>query len=237
MIAMPLLAVAQSDDFGIWYSAGAQKKIDKHWSVGLEGEFRTRDNAGTADRWDIGADVTYKPWKFLKLSGGYDFLYDNNPEKTTYKASGKVNKIRESYWGSRHRFHFDITGSVDVGQIRLSLRERWQYTYRPSKIVTRYDVDDEENEETEVRGKGKNVLRSRVQAAWQIPHSDFEPYAKVELYNSWSVTKTRYTIGTDWDITKHHSVGLFYRYQDVRHNDDENEPDSHIIGINYKFKF
>lgn len=237
LLALPISAIAQGDDFGIWYSAGAEKKIDSKWSVGLDGEFRTRDNAGTADRWDVGVDVKYKFSKNLKASAGYDLLYDNNPEKTTYKRSGAVNHIRESYWGTRHRFHFDLTGSVDVGQVRLSLRERWQYTYRPSKSVSRYDADNDEYEYTEVRGKGKNVLRSRLQAAWEIPHSNIEPYANVELYNSWSVSKVRYTVGADWDITKHHGVGLYYRYQNVRHNDEENEPDSHIIGVSYKFKF
>lgn len=237
MLFLPLAAFAQSD-FGVWYSAGAEKKIDKKWTVGVEGEFRTRNNSCTADRWDFGVSAEYKVAKHLKASAGYDFLRDNNIEKITYHSDATPNKWRPSYWGSRHRLHFDLTGSVDAGRVRLSLRERWQYTYRPSKTVKRYDFDNAPmEEETEVRGKGKSVLRSRLQTAWDIPHCKVEPYANVELFNSWSLTKTRYTVGADWKITKHHSVGLYYRYQDVRDNDEDNEPDMHVIGASYKFKF
>lgn len=236
LLAVSVAASAQSD-FGIWYGAGAEKKLGKKWTAGIEGEFRTRNNMRTADRWDVGVDVEYKIIKDLKASAGYDFLYDNNVEKISRHADGGYNNWRPSYWGTRHRVHVDLTGSIDVGRVKLSLRERWQYTYRPSKSTTRYDFDNSEWEETEVRGKGSNVLRSRLQVSWDIPHSKVSPYANAEMFNSWSLTKTRYTVGMDWKVFKHHVVGLYYRYQDVRDNDEENEPDSHIIGVNYKFKF
>lgn len=236
LLLLPTVAGAQSD-FGIWYGAGVEKKISKKWSVDVEGEFRTHNNTRTADRWNVGASVEYKIVKNLKASAGYDFLYDNTPEKITYHADASLNNWRPSYWGIRHRFHADITGSLDVGRVKLSLRERWQYTYRPSKTTSRYDFDNKWWEDKEVGPKGKNVLRSRLQAEWDIPKCKVEPYANAELFNSWKLTKSRYTIGADWKITKHHVAGLYYRYQDVRDNDDDNEPDSHIIGVNYKFKF
>ena len=73
----PLTASAQADDFGLDFSLEAQKKIDKKWSVSLEGELRTRNNAQTNDRWSIGLGVDYKVAKWLKASAGYNFLYDN----------------------------------------------------------------------------------------------------------------------------------------------------------------
>lgn len=235
LLLTPMGAAAQSD-FGIWYGAGAEKKISKKWSAEVDGEFRTRNNTRTADRWDVGLAVEYKIAKGLKASAGYNLLYDNNVEEITRHADGGYNNWRPSYWGTRHRIHADLTGSVDVGRVKLSLRERWQYTYRPAKTTSRYDFDNAQWENTEVSGKGRNVLRSRLQAAWDIPHCKVDPYANAELFNSWSLTKTRYTVGADWKITKHHAVGLYYRYQDVRDN-DENEPDEHIIGASYKFKF
>ena len=36
-------ASAQADDFGLDFSLEVQKKIDKKWSVSLEGELRTRN--------------------------------------------------------------------------------------------------------------------------------------------------------------------------------------------------
>lgn len=232
---LPVTAMAQSD-FGIWYGAGAEKKLSKKWSVGLQGEFRTRNNTRTADRWIGEATVDYKPVKHLKLSAGYDFFYDNNREKITRHDDGSYNNWRPSYWGTRHRVRFDVTGSMDVGRVRLSLRERWQYAYRPAKTTTRYDFDNSQWEETEVSGKGKHTLRSRLRAEWNIPHCKIDPFASVEIFNSWSLDKTRYSVGADWRLTKHHAVGLCYRFQDYR-NSDDNQPDEHVIGINYKFKF
>ncbi|MBR5655219.1 MAG: DUF2490 domain-containing protein [Prevotella sp.] len=242
---------AQSDDFGIWTSIEAQKKINKKFSVALEGELRTRDNVKTNDRWSIGLDASYKLTKWLKASAGYTFLYDNNERISYYEEgdrkveSGAVNvgdpKKRAEYWAPRHRFNVSLTASQSFGNLEVSLRERWQYTYRPEKTVSsRYSYWDEEwdEEEHSFRGKGKNVLRSRLQLEYKLKSIGLTPYANVELYNAWDVQKTRYTIGTEYKITKQHAMEFFYRYQDIRSNDDfEPEPDMHILGIGYKFKF
>lgn len=242
---------AQSDDFGIWTSFEAQKKISKKVSVALEGELRTRDNVSTNDRWSIGLDGSYKLTKWLKASAGYTFLYDNNERISYYEEgdrkveSGAVNvgepKKRAEYWAPRHRFYVSLTASKSFGNLEVSLRERWQYTYRPEKTVSsRYSYWDEEWDEEEhtYRGKGKNVLRSRFQVEYKMKPIGLTPFASIELTNAWNVQKTRYTIGTVYKITKQHALELFYRYQDIRSNDDfEPEPDMHILGIGYKFKF
>lgn len=233
---LPFVAMAQSD-FGIWYSAGAEKKLSKKWNLEFEGEFRTRNNTRTVDRWDLGIDAEYKIAKVLKAAVGYTFLNDNFMEKITYHENGGINNYRPSYWGIRHRLHFDLTGNYTIGRVKFSLRERWQYTYRPSKTTERFDYDNYKFEDKSVDGKGKNVLRSRLLASWDIRHCKIEPYANVETFNSWKLTKLRYTVGGDWKVTKKHIVGVYFRFQDVRDNDAENEPDSHIVGIDYKFKF
>ena len=167
----------------------------------------------------------------------YSLLYDNNKEKITWNPDGNYNNWRPSYWGVRHRFSFSVTGNVDIGRLKLSLRERWQYTYRPSKITERYDFDNAQWETTEVRGKGRNVLRSRFRVRYDIPHCKLDPYTDIELFNSWSLTKMRYTIGADYKIRKRHVVGLYYRWQNITGDDDDNQPDCHILGMGYTFKF
>lgn len=235
LILMPLMASAQSDDFGIWTSVGAEKKVNKKFAVDVEAEYRTRDNSGTSDRWSFGVGARYKLTSWLRASAGYTLLYDHN-DKTTYKASGKVNK-EAVFWGTRHRFNVTLTALQKFGDLKLSLRERWQYTYRPEKTIQRYDVDDEEWESKTYRGKGRNVLRSRLQADYNIPKSHLTPYVSAELFNAWSVQKTRYTVGLEWDINKHNGLEAYYRYQNVRNDDDDNEPNRHILGIGYTFKF
>ena len=250
MALLPLAAAAQSDDFGLDFSLEAQKKLSKQWSLSLEGEYRSRNDAKTNDRWSVGLGVDYKLTKWLKASAGYTFLYDNNERISYYDQyddavldgdadAGDLKKCAQ-YWGTRHRFNVSLTASQKLGDFKFSLRERWQYTYRPE-----YTVDERwsylnqayDGKEKTYSGKGKNVLRSRLQVEYDKKGLALTPYANVELFNAWSLQKTRYTVGLDWKLTKSHSLGAFYRYQNVRNDDDDNEPNRHLLGVSYKFKF
>ena len=233
----PFTASAQDsgDDFGLDFSLEAQKKLTKKWSMSLGGELRTRDNTKMVDRWSVGLGVDYKLTKWLKASAGYDLLIDHR-DKSTYKANGDLNK-EAVFWGVRHRLNVALTASQKVGNFKFSLRERWQYTYRPEKTIDRYDVDDEEYEQKTYSGMAKHLLRSRLQVEYGVPGTGLSPFANVEVFNGWSLMKTRYTAGMDYDLSKKHSLGLFYRYQAVRNDTDNDEPNYHLIGLSYKYKF
>ena len=246
-LGIAVTANAQGDDFGMWYELGAEKKVSQKWSVGLEGEFRTRNNSKTADRWSAGVSAEYKILKGLKAAAGYTFLYDNNAEELTWK-NNLPNKWTPSYWGSRHRLFLQVSGSVSAGNFSFSLRERWQYTYRPEAQDKKYnfswDEDANDNDYISgytmepVKGKGKNMLRSRLQVNYDIPKCKFEPFANVEMFNDKDgIAKMRYQAGTDYKIKKRHVLSLTYRYQSVNSNDDDNEVNCHMIGLGYKFKF
>lgn len=248
---MPLGAMAQGDDFGLDFSLEAQKKINKQWNIGLEAEYRTRDNTKTSDRWAFGLGVDYKVAKWLKASAGYTFLYDNNKKISYYDATddavldGDANegdpKKCAQYWAPRHRFNVSLTLDKKLfGDFKFSLRERWQYTYRPAHTVSgRWSYLDNacDGKEKTYSGKGKNVLRSRLQIEYDKKGLAVTPYINAELFNAWSLQKVRYHVGLDWKISRQHSLGAFYRYQYVRDDDDDNEPNTHLIGLGYKFKF
>ena len=242
LLLMPLMAQAQHDDFGVWYSLGAEKKVNKQLSIGAETEFRTRNDSKTADRWSIGVEADYKIIKGVKASLGYSFLYDNNGESLSYNydntgAVASLNNWRPSYWGHRHRVTASLQGSKTFGRLGVSLRERWQYTYRPEKTVQRYDFDNGYWEPKSIKSKAKNVLRSRLQLDYDLPNWKADPYVSVELSNAWNIQKIRYTLGADWKVKKVHTLSFYYRYQDIRNDDFDGEPDMHVIGVGYKFKF
>ncbi|MDD6669248.1 MAG: DUF2490 domain-containing protein [Candidatus Limisoma sp.] len=228
---------AADNDFGMWYSVSAEKKITKKWSAEIEAEMRTRNDARTWDRWSASASAKYKLTKWLNAEVAYVFLNDNNPEKISYHTNGDYNNWRPSYWGTRHRFNVSLTGKIGFGGFELSLRERWQYTYRPEATTRRYDFDNSEWEDVAVRGKGSNVLRSRLQVEYNIPKSKVDPHASVELFNAWNVEKVRYTVGADWKIRKKHVIGVNYIYQSINGDDVDNDPNSNIVSLSYKFKF
>ncbi len=250
LIICPLsYSSAQSDDFGLDFSVEAEKKIDKQWSVSLEGELRRRDDAKTNDRWSLGLGVDYKIAKWVKASAGYSLLYDNT-KRISYSDQEDVDdgdfdevglpKKCAQYWAPRHRFNVSLTFDKKLfGDFRFSLRERWQYTWRPEHTVSeRWSYLDEayDGKAKTYGGSGKNVLRSRLQVEYDKKGLSLTPYANVEFWNAWKLQKTRYTVGLDWKLSKQHAVGAFYYYQKVN-DDDDLEPNRHLLGVSYKFKF
>lgn len=250
LIICPLsYSSAQSDDFGLDFSVEAEKKIDKQWSVSLEGELRRRDDAKTNDRWSLGLGVDYKIAKWVKASAGYSLLYDNT-KRISYSDQEDVDdgdfdevgmpKKCAQYWAPRHRFNVSLTFDKKLfGDFRFSLRERWQYTWRPEHTVSeRWSYLDEayDGKAKTYGGSGKNVLRSQLQVEYDRKGLSLTPYANVEFWNAWKLQKTRYTVGLDWKLSKQHAVGAFYYYQKVN-DDDDLEPNRHLLGVSYKFKF
>lgn len=237
-------AKAQTES-GLLLGVEAEKTVSKSLSVTAEAGFRSRNDFKTADRWSGSVGVEYKLTKGLKAAAGYTLLYDNYREKIT------DNYWRPSYWGVRHRVNASLTGSYKVGSVlRLSLRERWQYTYRPETTTDRfYFVDypgaswtghtDGWTATEKVRdAKGKNQLRSRLQVEYDKKKATVKPYASAELYNSWEIEKVRYTVGTDVKLSKQHSLDIYYRFQDQRHVDEgDYVPDMNYLGVSYKYKF
>lgn len=246
MTALATAAMAQSEA-GLILGAEAEKKVNRELSVSLEADFRTRNDFRTVDRLGLGLGASYKIAKGLKADVGYKLLDYNNREKVEYYTSAKGNdkiKWRPSYYGVKHRLHASLTASHKfAGNVKLSLREGWQYTYRPSKSTERYKMNIAEQTQTldtdYVRSaKAKNQLRSRLQVEYDRKRALLTPYASVELYNSWAVEKVRYTVGTDVRLGKQHGLEVYYRFQDMHNVDvDDYDPDMHFVGLGYKFKF
>lgn len=232
---------AQSES-GMILGLELEKKVNKQFSVGLEAGYRSRNDFKTTDRWSVGLNADYKLTKWLKADAGYTYLNTHFGEKITKSAS--KTKWRPSYWGPRHRFHVSLGADYKVwSNLRVSLRERWQYTYRPEKSVERWKIDEtlktKSLDSDYVReSKGKHQLRSRLQVEWDQKHALLTPFANVEFYNTLAIEKIRYTFGTDIRISKQHSASLYYRFQDMRGSDAEDtDIDMHYFGAGYKFKF
>lgn len=231
--ALPMSSQDNSD-FGLWTEIGAEKKLNQRWSAGLEAELRTSDKASQTSRWAAGLYGQYRIATWLKARAGYQFLYDRREYENTCEDGSSSPNI--SFWLPRHRIHFDLTGQYTTKNWTFSLRERWQYTYQPEKTITtncENTADDIVGSVT-YNGKGKNVLRSRIEIDYAFSTVPLTPYISVELYNNWDIEKTRYTAGLEWNTTSHHSLGVFYRFEDMSDNDDT---DMHIVCASYKYNF
>lgn len=241
----PGWARAQNDDFGIWAETNVEKKINSR--VTLEGgvELRTRDDGfGEMDRWSVGVGASYRLSPWLKASAGYSFLDDNN-----HKVNSSGKKYSD-YWGQRHRLNVSLTASHQFGRLGLSLRERWQYTYRPEKTVDRYwnytDEDDDavygqpvtKGEFTQThtyQGKGSNKWRQRLMAKYKLSKL-WRPYVSAESTIGGSgLDKMRYALGAELRLNKKSSFDVKYLYQHSYKDDDEGN--RHVLGLGYTYKF
>jgi hypothetical protein len=203
---------AQSD-FGVWTNFDVKKKLSKRLDATVEGEFRTRNDNKTIGRWDLSTELSYRINSFLKVGGSYNFIRFN------HKKRG---------WETGHRYELFTTGAYHWSHFELSLREKYQHTYRVG-VSSTYK-----------RANPKDMLRSRVQLSYNIPKCRFTPYTSVEFYHTLNdpqrngLEKTRYTIGTTYKINKKNMFEVYYRYQAETSSDNEDE---NILGIGYTLKF
>lgn len=147
---LPSLAWAgDNDDWGVWLNLNADKSLTRNLEVGLDGDLCTMDNCAKMDRWDVGAHLGYKAHKYLKLSAGYSFLHDCNPDNTSWSITGThisdktvetfTKDIIKEHWSSRHRFYAEASSSVKpCNWLKVSGRLRYQYTYTPAITVDHY---------------------------------------------------------------------------------------------------
>jgi len=277
LLGAPYLSVfAQTNGIGFWTDVEGETKLAKGLGLSIEAGYRARDNFSASDRASVGASLSYKnkrfaPW--LKADVGYSFIYKNTPGRTTikYMTDGETPKhknVDAAYWGPRHRATASLTASTKAGRFKLSLRERYQYTYRVATTCDRtryyynplYDLfkdinpdieewylnDDPADEDYSYMTDAKNpknyhMLRSRLSASYDIRQSKFEPFAEVEVFNdltnSFALDKMRYTIGTDYKLSKTSKLSVYYRFQNEVSGDDDDETGGHIIGLGYSFDF
>lgn len=250
-------------EFGIWTSLGAEKDLTDRISLDANFDFRTQGNLEGAGRWAGGLGLGFKANSWLKLGGGYVYIYDYMPQESEVNItnSGKVNgyNVDHGYWRSKHRFYVEGTGSLKAGRFKFSLRERYQYTYFMPDDVKRTRYRDEVQGgftgetypwngqefmemtvgEKHKSGKNKHVLRSRLKVEYNIPRCPFNPYATYELTNSLTdaldLDKMRVTVGTEWKITKKHVVTMGYLFE--RGHDEGPDATNHVLDLSYKFKF
>jgi len=229
-MAMP---VSAETDSGLWLDAGGSAKVTNRLNLNFGGEFRTRNNFKTVERFGVDVGASYKILDHLKASAGYVMLINNFKEK----ENTKKNKYMPSYYGLRHRFYVALQGDVDAGNFNFALRQKWQYTYRPESADRIYDEDDDEWSPR--KGKAEHMLRTRLKVEYDINNCPVTPYLYGELYyNGKGMDKYRGFLGAEWKINKQHAIDFGALYQHYVSTSKYDTVDNFIAAsISYKFKF
>ncbi|MCD8282162.1 MAG: DUF2490 domain-containing protein [Prevotella sp.] len=233
------------DDVGMSLTIGAEKKLHKGFTVGLNAEYRQTDNFSSFERFTLSPSVDYKITTWLKASAGFVFMYMPSDGKTRYRDDGTIKWIRASKNTPRYRAYVALTGSYTIARLKFSLRERYQYTRRPKYTTirdyfTKYG-DYNYTEPDERPATSHHLLRSRLAVEYDIRHCPLTPFVSAEIYNSlrrkFKTSKWRYMAGVDWKVTKRNVLSLTWTYDVVKGEDDISGRNTHLIGLGYTYKF
>jgi hypothetical protein len=200
------------DDFGIWYSVTAEKKLVKNLGLDLDANVRTINNASKIEEafFDIG--LSYNLNKYLSAAVSYRF--------TEFKE-------KDELFHPRHKWFADLKGKLPLGNFDFSARLRFQQRY---KTYFR-DQNDKES---------KEAGRIKLKILYNIPSFPVNPYLSSELFfpmftqSERSVEKNRFMAGIEYNIAKKHSFDLEYMFQRdyFPHISDIN-----IVSFCYNLKF
>ena len=278
LLLLPLTMQAQdTENYGaVWTEVGVSKTLPYNFSIDAAVGFRSLDWFEDANRFDASIGVGYKLGKYLKFGLSYSFIEKHYWDKIEYKYKGDNDfssyqgtsitdaegntrayqgyNFDAAHWAPRHRIAFDVTADKRFWKtLRISLRERYQYTHQASRDVdrTKYrdpNFDGEGNVTSydevtpDVKYKSawdRHLLRSRLKFAIDKKGWQWEPFTSVEFHNnlgdSWHLDKIRAAAGTEYSISKQHKVSAVYVF--THENDDDGNENIHAISLGYKFKF
>ena len=159
---IPVLASAQTNvdldpEFGGRLSFTLDKKIVRRLHVSLEEEVRFDNNFGAFDRLQSTLSLNYKIHPNIKIGAGYALINGYSSSSAAFK-------------NARHRFMFDVKGTLKYGDWNLSLKERMQLTHRTG------DYNVYQNPQNAL------TLKSRVKALYK-GFGKVQPYAYFEVRN------------------------------------------------------
>ena len=203
-------------------------------------QLRLKDDFSSVDRIQTTVGAKYEVCKYFSL--GADYILINGRDGSNWDKP-------------RHRVNANLEGSVKIGRVELSLRERLQTTFRTDS-VNRYE-----------KPKSEMILRSRIMAEYSIRHSRWTPYLLFELHNTLNapgvvqnyknepyytdnyITRYRAGVGAKLRITRNHRLDFYYYFDYDRSYDIDYKGNKgalkgyyqensmrHIFGISYKFK-
>ncbi|MBQ3711302.1 MAG: DUF2490 domain-containing protein [Bacteroidales bacterium] len=164
-------SVNNSLDFGAWISGGIDWDIiPKQLTLSVDEQIRIKDQFSNPNKSYSNVGVSYRILPWLKAGAHYSLAMTKN-------NSGE--------WRTRHRGAVSLSASARLGCIKLTLREKFQATYKA------YDVNLYQSPQTDL------ALKSRLKLEYDLFHSKWTPYISAEIRNTLNaVNSTSFEYGT-----------------------------------------
>lgn len=195
-------------DLETWSSINLKHKINKKWSLALEGELRLKNNSSEINQYFGQFDLEYNFSKHIEFSGGLRYIKDND-------NTGKIQ-------GYENYFRYNLDGTYKQKLNDLSLKYRVRYQNR---------------KELEESNEIKESLRFKVEAEYNIKKWKLDPELSGELFYSIGsesenqLESYRITLGTTFKAHKSAKINVFYGYDKEINT---NYPKAlNILGVKY----
>lgn len=189
------------------------------------------------------------PYPFTALDGQGNPMFDAMglpvPDKNYYDYN-----VNERYWRNRHRTSLGLSAEYSPNKRwSFQLKETVQYNhYCREDSINQFEYRWKENDDDErflpapgfdrksVDPKDRFVLRSKLTVEYNVKGIPLNPFASVDYGCglNYTANKWKYSVGADYTINKQHKFTLYYRFQT---EDDDDEPNGHMLGMGYKIKF
>ena len=216
-------ALAQTDvdldtEFGGRISAELDKKITKGLHLTLEEEARMAENFGSLSRLQTTVGVKYKVLPYLRLGLGYVLINPYDSDSSRFSSP-------------RHRFYFDITGTLSLGAWNFSLKERLQATHRTGYYNPYQNPATALTLKSRLMTKYKGFVKVEPYAYFELRHYLSAPVIKASYngtnycnpqgsvkgeagwfldgFNGSYLNRYRTSLGADYNINKQHTVTLY----------------------------
>lgn len=203
---------AQTEDLGMWNTFSINKDIGDKFSVGIDQEFRLRDNLSTVNLLYTNFGASYKVTDFFKVSMTYRFIDKHKDDLS---------------WGIRHRVYTDLTFKLRPAKFTISYRARLQAEWRGAGYDDKYGTVPE------------IYMRNQIKIGYRLTDK-IEPYIGDEVrwqiqnpripYHN-TIDRTRVFGGVNYEFNPRNTVGAYFLYQ---HEFNVNDPETlYIIGLEY----
>lgn len=204
------------------------------------------------NRWrtSLAVSATYSPSK------RWSFTLKETLQYNRYCSTDSIYRTRTSNEFYKWReFGTDIGNLEDYGYRWAEVTDEDGQTYttyyydankyepnsRGNKIYEKETPDKtlpytEDDLKSPRKAKDKWVLRSKLTIEYNVKGLPLNPYVSLDYGCglNYSANKWKYSVGAEYKLTKKHKFDLFYRFS---HDDDDDEPNGHLIGMGFKYSF
>ncbi|NJB83058.1 DUF2490 domain-containing protein [Wenyingzhuangia aestuarii] len=197
-------------DLETWSSLNLKYKINKKWTVALQGQLRLENNSSEVNQYFGQLDLEYSPFKHFEFGGAIRYIKNND-------NTGNVQ-------GYENHFRYHLDG---------------QYKHKLSDFSFKYRVRYQNKNELNINNEAKQYFRFKAAVDYNIKKWKLDPELSGELFRSVGAESEnqldgyRLTLGTSFKVHKSAKMGVYYRFD--KELNTTYPKATNIIGVKYTY--